>query len=98
MKGLLGRASLSAGEGLVIPGCASIHTCFMRFPIDALFIDRDFRVVKVVHGLPPFRFTAPARSAWGVIELPSGTAQRSQTTVGDVLRCDAEEPEAGRAV
>src|SRR5579863_2959206 len=60
--GLMGRSSLDAGEGLLFPGTGSIHMFFMRFPIDAVFCDRDLRVVKVVSGLRPWR-TAAARGA-----------------------------------
>ncbi len=59
---------------------------FMRFAIDAVFVDRDLRVVKMAHGLRPW---VPVSTAWradAVLELPAGTAARSGTQVGDVLR------------
>ncbi|HEX5245706.1 MAG TPA: DUF192 domain-containing protein [Gaiellaceae bacterium] len=73
MKGLLGRSSLDAGEGMLFPRTGSIHMFFMRFAIDAVFCDRELRVVKVVRGLKPWR-TAAARGAKIVIELPAGAA------------------------
>ena len=85
MKGLLGRPSLAQGEALLIPGCSSIHTIFMRFPIDALFVDKQLRVVKTVERLRPFHLAAAPPAAWGVVELASGTISRSRTTVGDRL-------------
>lgn len=71
--GLMGRASLAADEGLLFPGTSSIHMLFMRFPIDAVFCDRDLRVVKVVRRLRPWR-AAAARGAKVVIELSPGAA------------------------
>ena len=53
--GLMGRRSLPEGEGLLILRCNSIHTFFMRFPIDATFLDRDDNVVKVVRNIRPWR-------------------------------------------
>ena len=55
-KGLLGRDGLPSGEGLLIPRCNAIHTCFMRLTIDATFLDRDGRVVKTVRNIRPGRF------------------------------------------
>ena len=54
-KGLMGRKALPKGEGMLILKCNSIHTCFMRFPIDATFLDRDDNVVKVVRNIRPWR-------------------------------------------
>lgn len=54
-KGLIGRNGLPRGRGLLIPRCNAIHTCFMRFPIDATFLDRKGRVVKVVRNIRPWR-------------------------------------------
>lgn len=71
--GLMGRASLPDDEGLLFPRTGSIHMFFMRFAIDAVFCDRDLRVVKVVRGLRPWRMAA-ARGAKAVIELPAGGA------------------------
>jgi len=56
LKGLTGRKSLPPGEGMLILKCNAIHTCFMRFPIDATFLDRDDNVVKVVRNIRPWRF------------------------------------------
>lgn len=83
--GLLGRASLTAGEALVLEPCGSIHTAFMRFPIDVVYLDRAHRVVKAVPELRPFRMSAAQRGARAVIELPSGLLARTGTAVGDEL-------------
>lgn len=55
MRGLLGRASLPPGRGLLIERCRAIHTCFMRFPIDAAFLDRENRIVRLVRNIRPGR-------------------------------------------
>ena len=81
MRGLLGRDGLSPGEGMLITKSGSIHTAFMRFPIDAVFLDRDLRVRKVVAAIPPFR-AAAARGARHVLELGAGEAARTGIVVG----------------
>ena len=55
LKGLIGTKSLAPDEGLLIERCTCIHTFFMRYPIDATFLDRENRVVKVVRGIRPWR-------------------------------------------
>jgi uncharacterized membrane protein (UPF0127 family) len=81
MRGLLGRRGLESGEGLLLRPAASIHTLFMRFPIDVVFVSRDGEVLKVVAALPPWR-TAAARGAKAVIELPAGEADRRGIRAG----------------
>lgn len=73
MRGLLGRATLPAGEGILLRPAGSVHTFFMRFPIDVVFCDRDLRIVKVVRGLKPWRMAA-ALGAKVTIELAVGAA------------------------
>ncbi|CAA9503288.1 MAG: hypothetical protein AVDCRST_MAG53-2109 [uncultured Solirubrobacteraceae bacterium] len=85
MRGLLGRAELPAGEGLLLRPAGSIHTHFMRFPIDALFLDRDLRVLDVRNTVRPWRM-ARKRGARAVLELHAGEAERRGVKVGDVLR------------
>jgi uncharacterized membrane protein (UPF0127 family) len=75
MKGLLGRKELPPGEGLLLEPGSSIHMFFMRFPIDAVFLDREHVVRKVVPGLKPWR-VAFARGARSVVELPAGESDR----------------------
>ena len=69
--GLMGRKKLAAGWGFLILRCNSIHTCFMRFPIDAIFLDQDYRVVKVVRGVKPWRMAWGGRQAKSVMEVRS---------------------------
>ena len=84
MRGLLGRRRLERGEGLLLRPAGSIHTAFMRFSIDALFLDRDGVVVRIVAELGPWR-TAAARRARAVIELPAGECALSGVRIGDRL-------------
>jgi hypothetical protein len=85
LRGLMGRARLEDGCGLIIYPEWSIHTFFMRFPIDVLFVDRSDRVVAIVERLVPNRPYAGALGARYVIELPAGSIVISGTQVGDQL-------------
>jgi uncharacterized membrane protein (UPF0127 family) len=84
-RGLLGRSGLPAGGGLLIIPCNSIHSWFMRFPFDALFLDREFRVIHAVHAMPPWRVSPIVRRSHAVLELPAGTARAAGVGVGDQL-------------
>ena len=83
-RGLLGRESLGANEGLLLSPCKAVHTVGMRFPIDVIFIDRDGRAVRIVPALAPWRIAMSAR-AKAVIELAAGQAAASDIQVGDLL-------------
>jgi uncharacterized membrane protein (UPF0127 family) len=75
MRGLLGRDGLEPGSGLWIARTGSVHTFFMRFPMDAVFLDKQLRVRKVVPAVKPYRF-AWSRGARSVVELAAGEASR----------------------
>jgi len=83
-KGLLGRDGLEDGHALIIAPTNAIHTIFMRFPIDIVFVTRDGRVAGGRHAVKPWRI-ACAFSAHAVIELPAGTLARCDTVAGDTL-------------
>ena len=85
LVGLLGRSSLPPGSGLMLEPCRSIHTAFMRFEIDVVYVDRLRQVTKIVPGLKPFRLSGVLRGAAAVIELPAGAIACSRTDVGDQL-------------
>lgn len=70
MKGLLGRMSLSSNEGLWIEPCNSIHTFFMRFPIDVVYINKNGKVLSVYRNVKPWRIHLPVWGARSVLELP----------------------------
>lgn len=84
-KGLMGRNVLKQGHGLLILPCNSIHMCFMKFPLDIVFIDRDNTVVHIIEGIKPWRLSKIVYNAASVIELPVGTIKESLTQVGDKL-------------
>ena len=84
MRGLLGRESLEPGEGMLLQPAPSIHTAFMRFAIDAVFMDGTLGVTKIVEGLRPWRMAAAHRS-WGVVELAAGEVRRRGIAIGDQL-------------
>jgi uncharacterized membrane protein (UPF0127 family) len=88
-KGLLGRDGLAPATAMILAPCPSIHTFFMRFPIDVLFTDRQGRVLKALPAVPAWRL-AMARRAFAAVELPAGVIARTQTTAGDRLVLKAE--------
>jgi uncharacterized membrane protein (UPF0127 family) len=84
MKGLLGRRDLPGGEGILLKPASSVHMAFMRFAIDAVFLDRDLRVVKIAADLQPWKI-AGSRGAKAVLEISAGEASRRGLMVGDRL-------------
>jgi len=84
-RGLLGRATLPDGSGLLIEPCSSVHMLFMRFPIDVIFVDRQGQVVALYPSLPPWRLYAGHRRARYALELPVGVIAASSTAVGDQI-------------
>ncbi|MGL6278932.1 MAG: DUF192 domain-containing protein [Gaiella sp.] len=82
LRGLLGRSALAPGEGMLLRPAWSIHTMFMRFPIDVVFLDPEQIVIRIEPGLSPFR-TASCRGAREVVELAAGECERRGLTLGD---------------
>jgi uncharacterized membrane protein (UPF0127 family) len=93
MRGLLGRRSLESGEGLLLRPANSVHTAFMRFPIDVVFLDGDLGVIDVVPGLRPWR-AAGRRGARAALELPADEAARHGIEPGMQLTLE-EAPDSG---
>jgi uncharacterized membrane protein (UPF0127 family) len=83
-RGLLGRSSLPSGEGILLRPASSVHTGFMRFAIDVVFLDRELTVLRVVERLAPWR-TAARRRAHAVLELAAGECGRRGLREGDRL-------------
>jgi uncharacterized protein len=92
-RGLLGRDDLTPGEGILLRPAGSIHTAFMRFAIDAVFVDRELQVIRIARELPPWRVAA-ARGARAVLELPAGEADRRGLAVGARLELATAGPPA----
>jgi uncharacterized protein len=84
MRGLLGRNEFKPGEGLLLRPASSIHTCFMRFPIDVVFLDGGLRVLGISDELRPWR-AASRRGAHAVLELPAGESTRRELKIGEQL-------------
>jgi uncharacterized protein len=82
--GLLRHTGLEEGAGLWIVPCESVHTFFMKFPIDLVYLDRRHRVRSVVRGLVPWRLSM-CLTAHSILELPTGTIDRTNTQKGDQL-------------
>ena len=91
-RGLLGRPSLDESAALILAPCAAIHTMFMRFTIDAVFVDEDGRAVKVVPELAPWHI-AVAPFAHAVIELPARSLREHPVKLGDRLYLRAPDGE-----
>ena len=81
-QGLLGKDCLDVSAALVLSPCWSIHTMFMRFRIDVVFVDRDGRAVRIVRELAPWRMAVAPR-AHAAIELPAGSLRARDVRVGD---------------
>ena len=84
MRGLLGRAGLDQGSGMLFRGESSIHSAFMRFEFDAIFTDRELRVVKLAERIKPWRALG-AKGAGNILELAGGEISRLGVAVGDQL-------------
>jgi hypothetical protein len=85
MVGLLRTPEVAPGEGLLIERSPSIHMFFMRYAIDAVFVDRSGRVTRTVSGLRPWRVVLWARGARDCIELRAGALEGTGTLPGDQL-------------
>jgi len=82
--GLLKTERFEPGAGLWIVPCESVHTFFMKYPIDLVYLDKNRKVKKVRHAVPAWRISA-CLSAHSILELPAGMAKSSGTQVGDEL-------------
>ena len=87
LRGLMGKKALAPGEGLLLRPSGSVHTCFMRFPIDVVFLDADLEVLRVASAVRPWRARAQ-RGARAVLELAAGEAERADIGPGDQLTLD----------
>ena len=97
VKGLLGRECLEDGQGLLFKKCSSLHTMFMRFPIDIVFIDKHGKVLKLSKAVKPFKLVAAPLRAYYALELPAGAVARSETRAGDHLTFEEGVPARGLA-
>ena len=89
-RGLMGRPELAHGEGIILKPSGSVHTCFMRFPIDVVFLDGELEVLAVSPAVGPWRVRAKRR-ARAVLELAAGEAERVGIKPGDRLIAENSE-------
>lgn len=82
LRGLMGREMLPDTTGLLLIPCDSVHMCFMRFPIDVVYLDKEFTILKIVKNLKPWTGLSMCRGAWGALELKAGEAERFGCKVG----------------
>jgi uncharacterized membrane protein (UPF0127 family) len=85
MKGLLGRSSFEKNKSLHIANCNSIHTCFMKFPIDAVFVDKNMKVKFISQDIKPWNVVLPVLGAKSVFEFAAGAISEINISVGDQL-------------
>jgi len=86
--GLLNRTSLDPQEALLIKPCNSIHTFFMKFPIDVIFLDKQGKVVKIVHNLKAWRLSEAMLTGYMVLELLGGKLQPNDVSFGQFIKFD----------
>ena len=85
ITGLLNHSKLNPGEALIIKPCNSIHTFFMRFAIDVIFVDAQGRIIKTIRSMAPFRISGIYFRALFCIELAAGTLESTSTRIGDYI-------------
>ena len=88
LRGLIGRNKLPQGCGLMIAPCNSIHMLFMKFDIDAIFIDKNFTIKKIAENVRTWTGIAICIDAWAVIEVSAGEASRLNLSVGQKLEVE----------
>lgn len=86
LKGLIGRTGLKNDEALIIQPCNSVHTCFMSFPIDVIFLNSEFCILRAMENMKPYRFSPIVAGSRMVVELPAGRLAVTLTGVGDQLK------------
>lgn len=85
LKGLMFRKKLKEGEALLLEPCNMVHTFFMRFPLDIVFLDRGMKVVYIIENMEPWKCSPMVKGCRSIIELPSGAVCKSGVRPGDIL-------------
>lgn len=85
LRGLLGASPLQKGEGLVLAGEKSIHTLFMGFAIDVVYVNKEYKVIRTTPNMVPYRLGPFITQSAYVLEMPVGTIDQTSTQVGDQL-------------
>ena len=84
LVGLMFKKNLAAGSGIVLKPCTQIHTCFMRFNIDVIFLDKDLKVLHIIENMPPWRVSPLFLKSRYTVELPAGTL-KGRVKKGEIL-------------
>jgi uncharacterized membrane protein (UPF0127 family) len=95
LRGLMFRRRLAPAEALWLRPCNGVHTFWMLFAIDVIFLDRELRIVKLVENMRPFRVTKPHMAARSVLEVPARTISKVDLKVGDHLEAVRTGVDAG---
>ena len=85
LRGLMGRKPLPPGYGLLLIPCNNIHMCFMRFAIDVIYLDKEYRVQKIVEAVPPWIGLSMCLGAYAALEMNAGEAERLGIKVGHTM-------------
>ena len=85
LRGFIGRPEPRQGDGILLNPCSAIHTCWMTFSLDVLFLDERGKVLELVRSIHPWRFSRRVSGARYALEVPVGTIDASSTRVGDEL-------------
>ncbi len=89
-KGLIGRKYMGRGEALIFYRCTSVHTFFMKFPIDVVFLDKQMRLIKAYKSFFPCKISRMVLNSYVAIEFCAGTLDRTHTEVGDILNIESK--------
>lgn len=84
--GVIGKKNFGSNAGLLLTGTNAIHTFFVRFPLDLVFLGEDYKVVKLVKNLKPWSFSPIVWAAKHTLEMPSGSIDKHNLAVGDTLQ------------
>ena len=90
LKGLLGCSALGQDEALILKPCDSIHTFFMRFAIDVLFLDKNMQIIRLIPRIPPNRLSPIVWASLMAIELPTGKISQTNTQLGDIIGIESK--------
>ena len=91
LVGLLKRTQLGPEEALWLMPSKGIHTIGMKFPIDVIFLNKEFYVLGLISGMHPYRVSGVHMRGYSVVELPTGTIRKSRTEIGDQLEISLAE-------
>ena len=91
LVGLLKRTHLGPEEALWLTPSKGIHTIGMKFPIDVIFLNKEFYVLGLISGMHPYRVSGVHMRGYSVVELPNGTIRKSRTEIGDQLEISLAE-------